>query len=106
MYASAKDEEGDYATTVWVNAPLVDSSYTVQGTVSGTDDDSFTLDTGARELTVETEDRVYDPLDDVGYQKIEKGDVVSVTGNLDSGLFGDQEVEARTVTTLFDNSHS
>ena len=103
FYASAVDEEDP---VVWVNAPIVVSSYTVQGTVSTTDDDSFTLDTGARKLTVETGRMVYDPLDDVGYQKITEGDIVSVTGNLDSGLFGDQEVEARTVTTLFDSRDS
>lgn len=70
------------------------------------DDDSFTLDTGARELTVETDRMVYDPLDDEGYQKIEKGDIVSVTGNLDSGLFGEQQVEASAITTLFDSGGS
>ncbi len=100
FYASAVDEED---RVVWVNTPLVISSYTVHGTVSDTDDDSFTLDTGMRELTVDTEDMLYDPLDDVGYQKIEEGDIVSVSGYLDGGLFGDQEVDARFITTLFDS---
>lgn len=100
FYASAVDEED---RVIWVNTPLEISSYTVQGTVSDIDDDSFILDTGARELTVDTDDMLYDPLDDVGYQKIEEGDIVSVRGYLDSGLFGDQEVEARFITTLFDS---
>ncbi len=100
FYARAVDEED---RVVSVNTPLVISSYTVHGTVSDTDDDSFTLDTGRRELTVDTEDMLYDPLDDAGYQKVEEGDIVSVNGYLDGGLFADQEVDARFITTLFDS---
>ncbi|MEQ8517285.1 MAG: OB-fold nucleic acid binding domain-containing protein [Chromatocurvus sp.] len=99
FYASAADEEDPMI----VVTPLVTSSTTVQGTVSGTDDDSFSIDIGARELTVETEEMIYDPLDDEGYQKIEKGDIVSVTGNMNTELFDGRVMEADTVTTLFDS---
>ncbi|TCO69663.1 hypothetical protein EV688_1318 [Chromatocurvus halotolerans] len=103
FYANSVDEEDPVIT---VNTPLVISNMTVQGTVSSTDDESFALDVGAQKLTVETDDMVYDPLDDEGYQKIEKGDIVSVTGNMNNELFDGRVLEADTVTTLFNNLES
>jgi uncharacterized protein YdeI (BOF family) len=103
FYASSLDEE---TPVIAVNTPLLMSSMTVQGTVSETDSDSFSLDIGAQKLKIETEDMRYDPLDDEGYQKISKGDIVSVTGTMVNELFDGRVMEADSVTTLFNNSEA
>ncbi len=97
FYASPLDEE-DTFVTYWT--PVVLSKTVVQGTVTKVNDEEFTLDTGIRELTVEVEEMAYNPLDDKGYQKIEVGDVVSVTGEMDSDLFEGRELVAETIVTL------
>lgn len=43
-----------------------------------------TLDTGSRMVTVDTVDMSYNPLDNEGFQKIKKGDRVSVSGMFDT----------------------
>ena len=45
----------------------------------------------------------YNPLDDQGYQQIEKGDYVSVTGDMDYEFWDGRELTADTVVTLDDN---
>ena len=42
----------------------------------------------------------YDPLDEDGYQQIEVGDRVSVTGRVDEDLFEGRELVADSVVTL------
>lgn len=98
FYASSVDEEDTYLTTYW---PAIITTQTVAtGTVTSVKDEEFTLDTGPRRLTVEVEEMAYNPLDDEGYQRIEVGDVVSVTGTLDSDLFEDRELVAQSIVTL------
>jgi uncharacterized protein YdeI (BOF family) len=101
FYASALDEE-DVDTFVTVTVPVVISSVVVQGTVTKVDDDEFTVDTGAREVRVDVDQMAYNPLDDEGYQKIEVGDRVSVTGHMDDDLFEGRELMADSVVTLSD----
>jgi len=72
----------------------------IQGTVTDVTGSEFTINSGSRLLTVETEDMLYDPLDDEGYQQIEKGDRVSVSGDLDTDVFGLKELEAHSIVTL------
>ncbi|MFW5750736.1 MAG: hypothetical protein ACOCZK_03710 [Planctomycetota bacterium] len=101
FYASAADEEDATYSTV-VTAPVVVSTVSIRGKVTSVDaiEGEFTIDTGARQVTVDTEDLAYNPLDDKGYQKIEKGHRVSVSGELDVDLFGNREVDADWVITL------
>lgn len=99
FYASSVDEE-DFLPYV---APLAVSRTVLQGTVTDVSNDEFTLDTGVREITVEVDEMAYDPLDDTGYQKIEPGDRVSVTGRIDNELFEGRVMEAEYVTTLYRN---
>ena len=99
FYASAVDE-GDPIVTV--TTPIIVSGYTVQGTVTEVRDEEFVLNTGLRSLTVEVEEMPYNPLDDEGYQKIEVGDRVSVSGTLDDDLFEGRELVADSVVTLSD----
>ena len=99
FFASALDEEDVFATVV---TPVVASTTIVQGVVTETGSDEFTIDTGLKSLTVDTQNLLYNPLDEVGYQRIEKGDRVRVTGTIDHNLFAGRELVAETVTELID----
>jgi uncharacterized protein YdeI (BOF family) len=99
FYASPVDEEDRYGLFV-ATTPVVVSSTVVQGVVTGVEDHEFTIDTGLRELTVETAMLGYDPLDDEGYQKIRAGDVVRVSGTIDASLFDGRELVARSLVKL------
>lgn len=72
----------------------------MQGAVTDVDSDEFTFDTCLRRVNVETDGMAYNPLDDDGYQTIEKGDVVSVAGQMDDDFFEGRVLEADSVTTL------
>lgn len=97
FYASALDEE-DFA--VWYSTPIQLGVITVHGTVTAVRDTEFTINTGARTLTVDTNTMPYNPLDDVGYQKINSGDVVRVTGTIENKLFFDKVIKAQTAVVL------
>jgi len=97
FYASAVDEEDDFVT---ITRPIVVSASILEGTVTAVNDDDFRLDTGVREITVETDELPYDPLDDLGYQQIDVGDRVSVTGNMDYDFLEGREFVASSVVTL------
>ena len=45
----------------------------------------------------------YDPMDDEGFQKIEEGDVVSVTGVMKTDILDDRELHASSIVTLLDD---
>ena len=100
FYASAVDEEDTFVTIV---DPVVISRAVLQGTVSAVGDGQFTLNTGDRWIIVKTDELPYDPLDDEGYQKIDVGDYVTVTGNIDENLFAGRHLTASAVTTLYAN---
>lgn len=98
FYASAADEEDTFVT----HPTLLDvNDIVVQGRVTEVSDDEFKLETGLRQITVETEDMAYDPLDDEGYQKIEVGDHVSVVGEVDYDFLEGREVVATSIVTLW-----
>ncbi len=101
FYADAADEEDTFVT---LSTPILIASTTLQGTVTDVRDEEFTLDTGLREMTVTVEEMPYDPLDDEGFQKIEPGDRVSVSGEIDNGFFEGRELVADTIVTLEDRS--
>ena len=99
FYASSVDEEGPFGV---VASPVDVSATVIRGVVTAVDDHEFEVDTALRTLTIEVEEMPYNPLDDIGYLKINVGDVVRVTGKVDSGLFDGHEVVAETVTKLLD----
>jgi uncharacterized protein YdeI (BOF family) len=101
FYASSLDDE-DVFLRYWspIVAPILVSRTVVQGTVTDVDDEEFTLHNGARAIRVEVEQMPYNPLDDKGYQKIEVGDRVSVTGDIDHDLFEGRELVADSIVTL------
>lgn len=99
FYASALDEE-DFA--IWYTLPTTPGQVTLQGTVTNVSDDSFTLNRGYRSINVGVEEMAYNPLDDEGYQHVERGDVVRVMGMMDDELFDNELLEARAIVTLVD----
>lgn len=98
FFASAVDEEDPI-----IHVHPVDVSYTtLQGMVSSVDAaaEEFTVASGPTKVTVEVDEMIYNPLDDAGYQKISKGDVVTVAGRIDTELFEGRVFDAVSVTTL------
>lgn len=105
FYASSADEEGvaEAPISAWtIYTVPVPSQATVSGTVTSVNKEAreFTIDTGASMLTVDTSTMPYNPLDELGYQKIAKGDHISVTGDIDYEFFDGRVLEATAVTTL------
>lgn len=100
FYASAADEE-DMGEWV-ISTPVVVGDVVLVGEVISVDraDETFTIDEGAAEVTVDVGPMLYDPLDDAGYQQISVGDRVSVAGELADGMFADGYMLADSIVTL------
>lgn len=104
FYASAADEESFNDLDI---APTIDIGQLVlTGTVTGVTGTEFTIDSGDQLMTVDTALMTYNPLDKEGYQQIEKGDLVTVTGDLEVDTLEAAELMADTVVTLDDDSKS
>jgi uncharacterized protein YdeI (BOF family) len=110
FYASSADEETQaYNPRYWTApAPIVVSAMTLRGDVTAVDSEerTFTIDTGGSMITVEVDDMGYNPLDDNGFQQIDVGDYVSVSGIMDYELMDGGVFEADVVTTLVDEQAS
>ncbi|TGN41107.1 NirD/YgiW/YdeI family stress tolerance protein [Marinobacter confluentis] len=104
FFASARDEETASDLDI---APVIDvGNLVLTGTVNSVSGTEFTIDSGAQEMTIDTALMPYDPTDNEGYQQIEKGDLVTVTGDIEYDTFEKTEVMADTVVTLDDESAS
>jgi uncharacterized protein YdeI (BOF family) len=99
FYASATDEE-DANFYIGLATPVTVSEASLQGFVTEVNGDEFTLNSGFLKLTVDTDAMPYDPLDNKGYQKIEEGDKVQVSGTLVNDFFTEKELIADGVVTL------
>ena len=110
FYASSADEEKyAYDPQSWsVTTPVVVSTMTLRGEVVATDaeDGHFTIDTVGEQIEVDIAGLDYNPLDDQGFQAVEAGDYVSVTGMMDYEFMDGRVFEADLVTTLVDESAS
>jgi uncharacterized protein YdeI (BOF family) len=100
FYASSADEESTpyYVTTIYADYDL-----SLTGKITSTNGREFTLDTGNRKVTVDTDEMPYNPLDDNGFQQLDKNDWVTVSGDVDYDFFGERQLEAESVVTLVDN---
>lgn len=96
IYASAADEE----STPMVVTTYYDADLWLSGKVTGTSGRKFTLDTGKREITVDTWGMPYNLMDDLGFQQIDKGDWVTVTGDIHKNLFDKRELDAESIVTV------
>lgn len=100
FYASAADEEEFDA--FYTMTPVEVGSMTLVGTVQKVmpETGEFVIDSDLREVTVDVDPLLYDPLDDQGFQQIEVGDRVSVTGVVDYEMLDGHEFDATQVVTL------
>ncbi|MFW6211030.1 MAG: hypothetical protein ACOC4H_02805 [bacterium] len=101
-YANAADDEGDvYGYDYWVQYdPFVIGNTHVRGTVTDVNGREFTINTGDNRLEVDTSMLPYNPMDDIGFQKIDEGDYVSVTGIMDYDFWNNRELVADKVVML------
>ncbi|MFL1465719.1 NirD/YgiW/YdeI family stress tolerance protein [Marinobacter sp. HN1S83] len=104
FFASAADEESFSDLDVAPTVPIDVGDLILTGTVDSVDGREFTIDSASQAMKVDTALMPYNPMDDEGYQKINEGDLVTVTGNIDYGTFENQELMAETVVTLDDES--
>ncbi len=101
FYASSSDEENRDQYDYWITGDPVDIGVAnLRGQVTGISGREFTIAAGTRELKVDTSMMPYNPLDDKGYQQIEKGDYVSVSGSIHNNFWERREIRADSVTTL------
>ena len=101
FYASSADEES--MRTGWFETyPVVLSETTVHGEVTMVDEEGerFRVGAGPAAITIETDFMTYDPLDDIGFQQIDEGDSVVVTGSVDERFLEDGVLQATTVITM------
>lgn len=102
---TAADEEGtgdedDYWLT---GEPIESGEIDVRGTVSSVGEEKFTIDQGASKLTVDTDDLAYNPLDSQGYVRINEGDYVSVSGEMDDDFLESRLLEADYAVVIEDD---
>ena len=101
FFASAADEE--QLRSLVVTVPVEVSQSVLRGTITEIADDGFTLNTGEQKLHVDVDEMPYNPLDDKGYQQLEKGDFVEVAGRVDRELFDGRVFDAESVVVIVDN---
>lgn len=95
FYANEMDEED-----IDVQAEDSDKVFILRGTIKQIKGREFLLNTGAKEVKVDTLELSYNPLDNEGYQKLKPGDYVQVSGEIDADFFEKAEIMADSVTTL------
>lgn len=98
FYANPADEE-DFASWTIVE-PIVVGRMEVTGTVTSVTGREFTVDTGVRQVQVDTASMPFDPTDDTGFLQIEEGDLVKVGGEIDDSLFDERELSADWIVKL------
>lgn len=104
FYANSADEEsGEPNKTLDVIAMDTTNIVDLNGTVSSVNnvEEEFTIDNGIQQWTIDVSGMDYNPLDKKGFQQIEKGDYVSVSGEFSNNLVESLEIEAERVTTAF-----
>ncbi len=72
----------------------------LRGVVTEINGREFIVDSGLRKMKVDTGETTYNPLDDKGYQKIDKGDFVLVSGIFDADVYEKAEIMAHSVVSL------
>ena len=105
FFANPDDEEVDPSIGAFnMTLPAEDGSrVNLSGNVDKINGRVFMLDTGPSKIKVDTKGMLYNPLDDKGYQKLRKGDYVTVGGYLDLNFFEKREIQATSVVTLSQN---
>ena len=100
FFASSVDEETSEQFVAAISVPVVVSETVVQGTVTDVARNEFTVDAGLKKLRVDVSDMPFDPLDEEGYLKVDVGDRVRVSGEIDNKVFEGRELVADTIIVL------
>lgn len=81
------------------HSPVIAGDLSVTGRVESIEDRTFTIDTGPREMTVDTSTMNYNPLKRPGLRNrsVQEEDLVTVNGQMSVGVFENRELNARTV---------
>ncbi|MGB3209944.1 MAG: hypothetical protein WBB19_04475 [Desulforhopalus sp.] len=98
FYANDLDEEDMFWDVV--TSDDVYGGVQLRGVVTEINGREFVVDSGLRKIKVDTGEMTYNPLDDKGYQKIDKGDFVLVTGGFDVDVYEPAEIMANSVVSL------
>ena len=77
-----------------------DDDMSLTGTITNINGDKFTIDNDKRSVTVDTSELGYNPFDDEGSQKLNKGDRVTVTGDADDDTWKNRTLNAETITSM------
>jgi uncharacterized protein YdeI (BOF family) len=107
-FANPADEEGDTVTYTLYSysypVTIPDGTYaSFTGTVENVNGREFVLNTGGVKINIDTDLMHYNPMDDVGFQQIDVGDRVIVSGKVDRDLFEKDELQAVVINTLSDS---
>lgn len=96
-FASETDEEWKNHAFADLDTAADNTMLSVNGTVADIEGTEFMLNTGDRLIRVETDRLSDNPLDDDGDLRLEKGDRVTVYGELDKDFFSSDELEAERI---------
>lgn len=103
FFASSDDEEdATYLPTTYslITSLPEGAQMDIQGTVTKIQGREFTVNTGFREIVVDTQGLAFNPLDKIGATQLTVGDRVRVSGEIENNLFESKEVAADYVTEL------
>lgn len=99
-YADASNEEAGPDIGSLTEPLQGESRVTLVGTVTDINGREFTLDTGSGKVRVDTMGMGYNPLDNRGFQRIDKGEKVSVNGRLNPDFSKNREMIADSIIML------
>lgn len=104
LYDSAAEENAERYSPWPANSPVTQERATIRGVVTNTNpaDGKFTVDSGKKQVTIDTDSLGYNPLDEQGYQKVESGDTVSVSGKLGPEFLAARVLGAERIVSLWD----
>jgi len=100
FFSKSSDEKDFLSYIVITSQPVVFPYMELRGTVEKVDRREFTLNTGTQKVIVDTKSLDYNPMDDKGYQVIRVGDILSVIGKYDKGVFEKDKLAAERIITL------
>lgn len=102
FYANSADEEDAYVPSTPSYFPSLSEGAHVdlQGKITNVNGREFVVDTGLRKVVVDTKDMIFNPLDNKGFTKLQVGDRVRVSGDVQDDFFNMKEISASAITEL------
>lgn len=99
FHGGARGEEAYTGVVPEPQPPVRTGDLTVSGRVESIENRTFTIDTGSRELTVDTSLMNYNPLKKPGLRNrsVSLEDLVTVSGQMNPGVFEQRELNAQAI---------